>query len=219
MVYVLQGECSNAIHSRQISMILYCGSTETEFLSMVVLNVISVQKFAGIFMKGLFRPRGEKKNPSTDICSTFKQRYFKCHLLWIQSSKQPDSTFSRADSQLSRQDFKKSLVPFFFLPQALKYALDFQNHSVHTSSHLGTDFQKGLGPTYKPTCWLCPKTFPCCRCRGGQLLLSSECNLQSWALGRRRSLCAHITLIITQSEPGQPFLQLWCYRVYYTNSY
>lgn len=166
-------------------MILYCGSTESEFLSVVVLNVVSVQKFAGIFMKGLFRPWG-KKNPHTDTCSTFKWRYFRCHLLWIQSSKQPDSTFSRAHSQLFRQDFKKSLVPFSFLPQALKCALDFQNHSIHTSSHLGTDFQKGLVPAYKPTCWLSLKTFPLLLMLGRTTPFVIR--MQPWELGSRKKM-------------------------------
>lgn len=95
-------------------MILYCGSTETEFLSMVVLNVVSVQKLAGIFMKGLLRPWGKKKNPGTDICSTFRWRYFKCHLLWIQSSKQPDSTFSRLKASCFDKTSRKAWFLFFF---------------------------------------------------------------------------------------------------------
>lgn len=45
---------------------------------------------------------GRRNNPSTDICHIFKWRYFICHILWIQSSEQPDSTFARAQIQLFR---------------------------------------------------------------------------------------------------------------------
>lgn len=79
-------------------------------------------------------------------------------------------------------------------------------------------FRRDLCPCTYPYVGSAWKPFPCCWCWRGQLLLSSRCNLESWDLGRRCSLCAHITLIITQSEPGQPFWRLWCYRVHYTTA-
>lgn len=199
-------------------MILYCCSTETEFLSLVVLNIISVQKFAGIFMKGLFRPWGGGGNPSTDICSTFKWRYFKCHLLWTWSSKQPDSTFSRAHSQLFRKTLRKAWFLFSFYLRLLNILQIFKTTQYTLVPIWEQTFKKDLCPRTSLCVGSAWKPFPGCWCWRGQILLS-RCNLQSWAVGRRCSFRAHTTLTITQSESGQPFWLLWCYKVYYTNSY
>lgn len=170
-------------------------------------------------MKGLFRPWGKKKripgltyvaHLSGDILNAI---YYGPGL---QNSLTPH--FQGLIASCSDKTLRKAWFLFSFYLRLLNMLQIFKTTQYTLVPIWEQTFKKDLCPRTSLCVGSAWKPFPGCWCRRGQLLLS-RCNLQSWAVGRRCSLRAHTTLTITQSESGQPFWLLWCYKVYYTNSY